>query len=193
MYHKTLIILLLALLPLYASAGFYVKKRALEANSGITVNTRKADALSQARNNTILSQATMPKSWTDLDYGILSFTFALAGLAAAGIMIALWSTSIVGVCFAAAGMLILGLGAVGTGYMSFGGAHHHHIHDNISTGKTIHRRGATLAGIGFAFGIIESLPVLLVGGLFVSIFETGRFLFRKKHKKSIEPTTQIQP
>ncbi len=193
MYHKTLALVLLALLPLYASAGFYAGKAMAGTNTTINVNANKADALSPAPNYPMLSPATMPKSWTDLDYGILSFAFALAGLTAAGIMLALWSTSIVGACLSAAGVLILGLGALGTGYMSFGGTHHHHIHDDIRPGKPVHRRGATLAGIGFTLGIIESLPVLLVGGLFVSIFEIGRFVFRRKHKKSNEPTTQIQP
>ena len=67
MYHKTLALVLLALLPLYASAGFYASKAMAGTNTTINVNANKADALSPAPNYPMLSPATMPKSWTDLD------------------------------------------------------------------------------------------------------------------------------
>ena len=91
----------------------------------------------------------------------------MGGLLSVGAVIAFWLTSLAGVIVAAAFVLILGMAALGTGYIS---AYNHN--EN------------TLGLTGFIFGMVESLPVLLVGGLLVSIYEIGRFVFRRKHKKN---------
>ena len=182
MRYKTLVIFLLAILPLQARAGFYVKKCRPQANTIIFPYINQTKTHSFACERTAIVRGKTTNTLSDLDYSVLSFLLAMAGLAAVAIMIAFWSTSIIGVCVAAVCVTILGLGALGSAYMSFGGTHHHHIHNEISAIKPPHRKGGWLAGIGFMLGIVESLPVLLLGGLFVSIFQIVRFAFRRKYK-----------
>ena len=173
------------LLPIYAAAGFKIKQPIPTSCSNQAVHT-VAEAEHSAfycySKQAGLDDGKSNIGASDKQLGTWSLLLAMGGLVSLGIMIAFLPTSMLGVCIAGGMMLILGLGALGTGYMSAGGPHHTH-HSDIRATHT-HKKEGTLAGIGFTLGMIESLPILLVGGLFVGIFEIGRFVFRKRHKKT---------
>ena len=71
--------------------------------------------------------------------GTWSFLLAMGGLICLGVMIVFLASSILGVCVAGGMMLILGLGALGTGYAGVGGAHHAH-HNDTQTDTHIHKK-----------------------------------------------------
>ena len=170
MYNKTLFFLLFLLLPLFAEAGFPIGKGTVVRSSGTTISASPREHMGgyyryTKRSKSDDAQITEANT-AHKNLNTISFLLAVGGLLAIGAIIAFWLTSLAGVIAAAALVLLLGMGALGTGYIS---AYNHN--EN------------TLGLAGFIIGMVESLPVILVGGLLVSIYEIGRFVFRRKHKK----------
>ncbi len=159
MINKTLIILLL-LLPVYVHAGFYVKRVAY--SSGIVISSGQEQDTTTVRRHSIIAGHKNAKK----PLPVLAFLLGIAGLGAVGVLIALWSTSVIGVYIAASLILVFGIPALILGYASV-----------VSDKHTV------LGTIGYALGIIESLPVILVGSLIFSIISIGGFVFRKRKKK----------
>ena len=169
MYGKAFTFVLLLLLPLFAAAGFHISASIGAKSSRDSISSSSTDHPSgfyhySKRSSSTDYQTTDHTAQRNLN--TISFLLAIAGLLSLAAVIAFWLTSLAGVIAAGALVLIFGMTALGTGYI-----------------EAYNKHQNTLGGIGFITGMIEALPVILIGGLFVSIFEIGRFVFKRKNKR----------
>ena len=169
MHSKAVLIFIFLLAPLIGNAGFYYKQNARRVCSGALVlsnpendpgtfsnYTKESLTKDIQRDKTAISQKHLDA---------YSFAFGMLGLVAVAAMIVFWGSGVLAICVSATLAVLLGLAALGTGYID---AYNHH--------------NTWMCGTGFTLGIVESLPVLLVGGLFFGAVEIMRFAFRRRHQ-----------
>jgi hypothetical protein len=165
---KAFTFILLLLLQLFADAGFHINKGVGAKNgrnSSLSSSTARPSGVYHYSKRSSSTDHQSTDRATQRNLNTISFLLAMAGLLSLAAVIVLWLTSLAGVIAAGALVLIFGMAALGTGYI-----------------EAYNKHQNTLGGIGFITGMIEALPVILIGGLFVSIYEIGRFVFRRKRK-----------
>ena len=114
---KRIILIVLLLLPVCAEAGFNKISQTAVSQSGQS-SQRGSGSFYQYSKRSVSQEISATKTSANDHFGTISFLFALAGLGAGGAMIACIATSLVGVYVAAAAVILFGLVALGTGYIS---------------------------------------------------------------------------
>ncbi len=169
---KALALVVLLMLPLVSEAGFPLTAKTVGVPAAVSTASARQDgpmcAARYTKGSTPVNILSNEEHVKNNHISTLSFLLALGGLLSICAAIIFLPASLTGALVMSAIAMLFGLSALGTGYVA-----------------VAHKHQTTLGTIGFFTGMVEALPLLLVGGFFVSVWEIGRFVFRKRHKKPV--------